>query len=83
MALRSFEGHNSDVFCVAINTNTKFILSGSGDKTIKMSCVESDKVIKTFVDLLGPVMILLVGLVIGFIVIAMLLPIFQLNIIAG
>ena len=42
-----------------------------------------DKVIKTFVDLLGPVMILLVGLVIGFIVIAMLLPIFQLNIIAG
>lgn len=44
---------------------------------------ELECIVKTFVDLLGPVMILIVGLIIGFIVVAMLLPIFQLNIVAG
>ena len=44
---------------------------------------ELEKTVKTFVDLLGPVTILIVGLIIGFIVVAMLLPIFQLNIMTG
>ena len=43
---------------------------------------ETDESIKMFTTLLEPVMILLVGLVIGFIVFAMLLPIFQVDILS-
>jgi len=41
---------------------------------------EADEAIKIMTNLLEPVMILLMGLVVGFIVIAMLLPIFEMNI---
>ena len=43
---------------------------------------ETDEMIKTIISLLEPVMILLVGLVVGFIVMAMLLPIFDLNLLS-
>ncbi len=43
---------------------------------------ETDNVIKTMTSLLEPVLILTMGLVVGFIVVSMLLPIFQINIIA-
>ncbi|MFA5118155.1 MAG: type II secretion system F family protein [Candidatus Omnitrophota bacterium] len=42
---------------------------------------EVDRVIKTLTRLLEPVIILIMGLVVGFIVISMLLPIFQINLI--
>ncbi|MFA6217121.1 MAG: type II secretion system F family protein [Candidatus Omnitrophota bacterium] len=42
---------------------------------------EVDRIIKTLTRLLEPVIILIMGLVVGFIVIAMLLPIFQINLI--
>jgi len=41
--------------------------------------VEIDRTIKTITSLLEPGLILFMGLIVGFIVIAMLLPIFQLN----
>ena len=41
--------------------------------------VETDRTIKTITTLLEPGLILFMGLIVGFIVIAMLLPIFQLN----
>jgi len=44
---------------------------------------ETDETIKIMTTLLEPIMILVVGLVIGFIVFAMLLPIFQVDILAG
>ncbi|MBN1872569.1 MAG: type II secretion system F family protein [Candidatus Omnitrophica bacterium] len=44
---------------------------------------EVDKTIKVMTSLLEPLMILTVGLVIGFIVIAMLLPIFEISFITG
>jgi type II secretory pathway component PulF len=40
---------------------------------------ESDEAIKIMMSLLEPVMILTLGLIVGFIVIAMLLPIFEIN----
>ncbi|NQT47020.1 MAG: type II secretion system F family protein [Candidatus Omnitrophica bacterium] len=40
---------------------------------------ETDKVIKVMTSLLEPILILVMGLIVGFIVIAMLLPIFQIN----
>ena len=40
---------------------------------------EIDRSVKTITTLLEPVMILVMGLIVGFIVIAMLLPIFQLS----
>jgi type II secretion system protein F len=43
---------------------------------------ETDNVIKTITSLLEPFLILTMGLVVGFIVVSMLLPIFQINIIA-
>ena len=43
---------------------------------------EVDEALKAFTSLLEPVMILTVGLVVGFMVIAMLLPIFQMDIMA-
>ena len=43
---------------------------------------ETDNVIKIMTSLLEPVLILTMGLIVGFIVISMLLPIFQINIIA-
>lgn len=43
---------------------------------------ETDNVIKTITSLLEPFLILSMGLVVGFIVVSMLLPIFQINIIA-
>ena len=43
---------------------------------------ETDNVIKTMTSLLEPLLILTMGLVVGFIVVSMLLPIFQINIIA-
>lgn len=43
---------------------------------------EADNVIKVMTSLLEPLLILSMGLVVGFIVISMLLPIFQINIIA-
>ncbi|HOW36421.1 MAG TPA: type II secretion system F family protein [Candidatus Omnitrophota bacterium] len=44
---------------------------------------ETNETIKTMTSLLEPGMILAVGLVVGFVVIAMLLPIFQMDILAG
>ena len=44
---------------------------------------EVDKTVKVLTSLLEPVMILTMGLIIGFIVIAMLLPIFEISFIAG
>ncbi|MEW6009419.1 MAG: type II secretion system F family protein [Candidatus Omnitrophota bacterium] len=44
---------------------------------------ELDRIIKAFTTTLEPVLILLVGLVVAFIVISMLLPIFQINLIVG
>ena len=43
---------------------------------------DTDEAIKIFSTLLEPVMILVMGLVVGFIVIAMLLPIFDINVMA-
>jgi type II secretory pathway component PulF len=43
---------------------------------------ETNETIKTMTTLLEPAMILIVGLVVGFIVIAMLLPIFQIDVVA-
>ncbi len=43
---------------------------------------EVDRVVKGFTRLLEPVMILVMGLVVGFIVLSMLLPIFQINLLA-
>jgi len=43
---------------------------------------EADNVIKTMTSLLEPFLILTMGLIVGFIVVSMLLPIFQINIIA-
>ena len=40
---------------------------------------EVDRTVKTMTSLLEPLMILTLGLIIGFIVIAMLLPIFEMN----
>lgn len=42
---------------------------------------EADRSLKTLARLLEPVIVLIVGLVVGFIVLAMLLPIFQINLI--
>ncbi|MFA5060675.1 MAG: type II secretion system F family protein [Candidatus Omnitrophota bacterium] len=43
---------------------------------------ETDEIIKTLTTLLEPAMILAVGLIVGFIVIAMMLPIFQMDVLA-
>jgi type II secretory pathway component PulF len=43
---------------------------------------ESDASIKTMVSLLEPIMILTLGLIVGFIVISMLLPVFEINVLA-
>jgi len=44
---------------------------------------ESDAAIKVMMSLLEPILILTLGLVVGFIVISMLLPIFEINFLAG
>ncbi len=44
---------------------------------------ESDEAIKTFTSILEPAMILFVGVTVGFVVIAMLLPIFQMDVFAS
>jgi general secretion pathway protein F len=41
---------------------------------------QTDKAIRLFMNLLGPALILVMGVIVGFIVISMLLPIFQFNI---
>ena len=41
---------------------------------------QTDKAVQLFMTLLEPILILVMGLVVGFIVVAMLLPIFQFNI---
>ncbi len=43
---------------------------------------DTDEAIKTFTSLLEPLMILGMGLIVGFIVVAMLLPIFEINVMA-
>jgi len=43
---------------------------------------ETDRTLKTLTRLLEPVIILVMGLIVGFIVVSMLLPIFQINLIA-
>jgi type II secretory pathway component PulF len=43
---------------------------------------DTDETIKVLTSLLEPVIILVMGLIVGFIVIAMLLPVFQLNVMA-
>lgn len=45
--------------------------------------LETDEAIKTFSSLLEPMMILGIGLIVGFIVVAMLLPIFEINMVMG
>lgn len=44
---------------------------------------DTDEMIKVMTSLLEPVLILVMGLIVGFIVVAMLLPIFQINMMAG
>jgi type II secretory pathway component PulF len=44
---------------------------------------DTDDAIKVMTSLLEPLLILIMGLIVGFIVIAMLLPIFQINMMAG
>jgi type II secretory pathway component PulF len=44
---------------------------------------DTDEAIKVMTSLIEPIMILLMGLIVGFIVIAMLLPVFQINMMAG
>jgi type II secretory pathway component PulF len=44
---------------------------------------DTDEAIKILTSLMEPLMILVMGLVVGFIVVAMLLPIFQMNMMAG
>ena len=44
---------------------------------------ESDAALKTLMSLMEPVMILVIGLIVGFVVIAMLLPIFEINFAVG
>ena len=44
---------------------------------------DTDERIKTMANLLEPLMILGMGLVVGFIVVAMLLPIFEINVMSG
>ncbi|HEO63645.1 MAG TPA: type II secretion system F family protein, partial [Candidatus Omnitrophica bacterium] len=56
--------------------NSLFKIAGSYDK-------EVDRMVKTFTTLLEPMLILVMGAEVGFIVIAMLLPIFQINIMVG
>jgi len=41
---------------------------------------ETDEAVKTMTNLLEPIMILVMGLIVGFIIVCMLLPVFQLNI---
>ena len=40
-------GHSNTVTSVAISSDSKYIVSGSGDKTIKIWDIESGKEIKT------------------------------------
>jgi len=44
---------------------------------------DTDEMIKVMTSLLEPILILVMGLIVGFIVVAMLLPIFQINMMAG
>jgi len=41
---------------------------------------DTDEAIKTMASLMEPMMILVMGLIVGFIVMAMLLPIFEINV---
>lgn len=54
-------------------------LEGSLFKTADSYDKEVDRIVKVFATLLEPSLILVLGVVVGFIVIAMLLPIFQIN----
>ncbi|MBN1405249.1 MAG: type II secretion system inner membrane protein GspF [Candidatus Omnitrophica bacterium] len=54
-------------------------LEGSLFKIASSYDNEVDRIIKVFTTLLEPLLILVLGIVVGFIVIAMLLPIFQIN----
>jgi type II secretory pathway component PulF len=60
--------------------------SGSLEKSLLKVSIsyerEVDKTVKTLTSLLEPLMILTMGLIIGFIVVAMLLPIFEISFIA-
>lgn len=60
--------------------------SGTLEKSLKRIAVsyeqEISRLMRTLTSLLEPVMILLMGLVVAFIVVAMLLPIFQINLMA-
>jgi len=44
---------------------------------------DTEEALKVMTSLIEPVMILVMGLIVGFIVIAMLLPVFQINMMAG
>lgn len=44
---------------------------------------DTDETIKTMSNLLEPLMILMMGLIVGFIVVAMLLPVFEINVMTG
>ena len=44
---------------------------------------DMDEAVKVMTSLLEPILILVMGLIVGFIVIAMLLPIFEINMMAG
>jgi len=50
-------------------------------KTADSYDMEVDRIVKIFTTLLEPILILALGVVVGFIVIAMLLPIFQINLV--
>ena len=44
---------------------------------------DTDEAVKVMTSLLEPILILVMGLIVGFIVVAMLLPIFEINMMAG
>jgi len=44
---------------------------------------DTDESLKTMANLLEPLMILVMGLIVGFIVVAMLLPVFEMNAVAN
>ena len=46
--VKTFEGHNGDVYSVCFSSDGKKIASGSGDKTVRVWNVETGECIKTF-----------------------------------
>jgi len=52
---KTFSGHSSTIYSVAISADNHYIVSGSADKTIKLWDPASAKVVRTFSEFKGPV----------------------------